>query len=100
MIFFLKGASIGMIVAHIVTFILTIGSFTIDKTPVKYLPTSTAGCNNHSFSSMIYDNHGMFNISQLSTVTNIYNETSEYDYDTPPGSGKLDLEITPATQSE
>lgn len=47
-----KGASVGIIVSHLVTLWITFGSLTIDK-PVQELPLSVEGCNNDSFTSRI-----------------------------------------------
>lgn len=48
-----KGASIGMILSHIITIWLTFGSFSIEKPPIVMLPTSIEGCSNDTFSSGI-----------------------------------------------
>lgn len=48
-----KGASIGMILSHIITIWLTFGSFSIEKPPIVMLPTSIEGCLNDTFSSGI-----------------------------------------------
>lgn len=47
-----KGASVGMIVSHIIILAVTFGHLTIDKT-VEFLETSVEGCTNDSFSSGI-----------------------------------------------
>lgn len=47
-----KGASVGMIVSHIVILSVTFGHLTQDKS-VQFLETSIAGCTNESFSSEI-----------------------------------------------
>lgn len=48
-----KGASVGMIVSHIIILFVTFGHLTIDQTAGKFLETSIDGCTNQSFSSDI-----------------------------------------------
>ncbi|KAL1498087.1 hypothetical protein ABEB36_008942 [Hypothenemus hampei] len=48
-----KGASIGVIVGHIVILWITFGGLTIDKPPTVMLPLNTDGCSNTSFNDHI-----------------------------------------------
>lgn len=56
-----KGAATGMIIAHITTIWITFGSFTINKGKGHFLPTSTAGCTNETFSMSISSPHNIWN---------------------------------------
>lgn len=48
-----KGASVGVIVGHIIILWITFGGLTVDKPPAAVLPLNTDGCSNSSFNDNI-----------------------------------------------
>lgn len=51
--FLFKGASIGVIVGHVITLWITFGGLTITKPPAQLLPVDVSGCSNTSFNDHI-----------------------------------------------
>ena len=83
-----------MIVSYCITAWLAIGSAFIDKSPVQYLPTSTNGCNNDTFSNHIAPGY-LLNVVQSNLEYAVSNESAEIIYrdDYPTNSLVEDLEL-------
>ncbi|KAK9695296.1 Sodium:solute symporter family [Popillia japonica] len=72
-----KGASAGVIAGHLTTLWITFGSLYVDKPPDTFLPLSTEGCTNETFSQSILDVSGgimagmerkVLNLTEITTV--------------------------------
>ncbi|XP_066253247.1 sodium-coupled monocarboxylate transporter 1 [Euwallacea similis] len=72
-----KGASIGVIVGHIIILWITFGGLTVDKPPAAKLPLHTDGCSNSSFNDHILKlEHRIASWTPTTTISpyTIYND--------------------------
>lgn len=91
-----------MIVGHLFILWITLGSLTIEKPPVQYLPTTVEECTNNTFSQIAPDdlstalwNH-YSSALQMSLPFNASDTDFVEDYkDQPNNDNLVDLEIMP-----
>ena len=85
-----------MIISYCIIAWLAIGSAFVDKSPVQYLPTSTDGCANDTFSQHIAAGH-LLNVMHSRSPNPFFNESTADEYAEAPAVGDdLELEVVPA----
>ncbi|GJQ71827.1 hypothetical protein Trydic_g11509 [Trypoxylus dichotomus] len=71
-----KGAATGVIAGHLTTLWITFGSLYVDKPPEEFLPLSTEGCTNETFSRFIKEANGSFALGTQSKFLNLTEMTT------------------------